>query len=222
MAWGISVAGSGVRADMTMMFVIHDAMRRDLARFAAGLRRLAAGSAPAGLAAALGSGWAEFAAYLHEHHTHEDEELWPALLDACPAAGRVVEAMEAEHGVVTPLLAKTSAAMADPTRPVPALDALTALVEPLTSHLAHEEQAAVPLAEEYLADFLPGFEQRRRKEAGLRGLTRFMPWVLDGADPERAAWLLGQLPPPVRLAVRYFLRRRVRATAALRLVVLPH
>lgn len=202
---------------MTMMFLIHDAMRRDLAWFGAALRH--DGALPAALRAQLARAWAEFADNLEHHHSAEDAELWPALLAECPSAAGVLAELEAEHAVIGPLLARASLAMSTTGTPEglrAAAAAVSELAGPLTAHLAHEEAGAVPLAARHLGDYLPGFEARRRREAGLGGLTRFMPWVLDGADPARAAWLRTHLPPPVRAAVALFLRRRRRRTAALR------
>ena len=82
--------------DLTTMFVMHFAFRRDLAAFAT-----AAAATPVEdrrTWAALAERWALFAAILHHHHHGEDTGLWPLLAERSDEAGReVLAAMEAEH-----------------------------------------------------------------------------------------------------------------------------
>jgi len=71
---------TGESIDFTMMYVTHDAFRRDLGRFTAAS---AAGTAHAPGARA---GWENFKAQLLLHHSVEDTHLWPRVRRA--AAGR--------------------------------------------------------------------------------------------------------------------------------------
>ncbi len=71
---------TGEAIDFTMMYVTHDAFRRDLGRLSA--------ASAAGTAHAPGvrAGWENFKAQLLLHHSVEDTHLWPRVRRA--AAGR--------------------------------------------------------------------------------------------------------------------------------------
>ncbi|HKF32218.1 MAG TPA: hemerythrin domain-containing protein [Jatrophihabitantaceae bacterium] len=215
------------RADVTMMYLIHDAIRRDLDRLEDGLHQLASMHAGPGRRAmidALDRTWADFDRYLHEHDTVEDTWLWPALRRACPLTGELLDELAGEHVAIAPLTRVCRSAMVraltyyptfeDATR---AADAMGALRSELRAHLQHEEDAALPYVADHLGpNWWAVFEARQRKEAGPSGLTRFLPWVLDDADPVRADWLRDQMRTPVYAAGAIFLRRRQRRVAALR------
>jgi hemerythrin-like domain-containing protein len=214
------------RADVTMMYLIHDAIRRDLDRLEDGLHRLAsmhAGPARRALIGALERCWTDFDHHLHQHHTVEDNRLWPVLRKVCPMTGELLEDMEAEHAAIDPLVRECRTVMAQALTPYPtfedasrAADAVGGLRGELRAHLEHEEFGALPYIVDHLGSRWDEFEERQRKDAGVAGLTRFMPWVLDEADPVRADWLRDRLPAAVfALVSRVFLRRRQRALAPL-------
>src|SRR5690606_10158562 len=97
--------------DMTAMFVMHWAFRRDLDRFVAAVSRTPVEDRAAWRA--LARRWGLFCHILHDHHTGEDQGLWPALLSRVEAAGTAAErevllAMEAEHSEIDPLLESVS------------------------------------------------------------------------------------------------------------------
>jgi iron-sulfur cluster repair protein YtfE (RIC family) len=194
--------GSG-DADLTVMIAAHDAFRRDLVSLAR-----AAASADLSDPArrqAVGTGWEVFKRQLHMHHSGEDKFIWPELgrrLARSDGARSVLDAMEAEHGRIDPLLAAVDRAFADPAHDRLA-DVIDALATNLTGHLGHEERDALPL----IGTALTGAEWRRigariGRSNGLSGGTEFFAWMLDAAPPERAAAVLGELPPPLRLLYR--------------------
>ncbi len=214
------------RADVTMMYLIHDGFRRDLDRLEDGMHLLAsmhAGPGRRSLVGALERCWADFDHYLNHHHTIEDDRLWPLLRRLAPMTGELLEDMEAEHAAIGPLVRECRAAVALALTPYPtfedagrAADAVGALRGDLLEHLEHEESGVLPYVVDHLGEHWDAFEQRQRKEAGLAGLTRFMPWLLDDADPVRADWLRDRLPAPVFAMVSgMFLRRRRRALVGL-------
>ncbi len=213
------------RADVTMMYLIHDAIRRDLDRLEDGLHRLAAlhaGPARRALIAALDRTWADFDDYLRHHQTIEDEQLWPMMRRVCPMTGELLEDMQAEHAAIEQLVSAARSAIARALTSYPtfedasrAADAMGGLRTELRDHLEHEEFEALPYIVDHLGEHWATFEERQRKDAGRRGMTSFLPWVLDDADPVRADWLRDRLPAPVFLLVSgVFLRRRRRAVAA--------
>src|SRR3954469_11501856 len=63
--------------DLTMMYVLHRAFRRDLAAFAAAAPATALDDRRAW--ARLARRWQLFAALLQHHHRGEDAGLWPLL-----------------------------------------------------------------------------------------------------------------------------------------------
>jgi len=107
-------------------------------------------------------------------------------------------AMAAEHAVIDPLLAGVDAALADRDRgPARLGAAVEALSSALRGHLGHEERDALPLVDATLpeADWaILGQEHAQRIGDGA---SRYLPWVLDGADPAAAARLLAGFPQPL-------------------------
>ena len=198
-------------ADLTIMLAAHQAFRRDLDR----LVRAAAGadlSDPA-KGQSVEAGWELFKRELHLHHTAEDELIWPVLrprLAHSENALSVLDAMEEEHERIDPLLAAVDAAFAqsdgaDDDWPGEnrLADVIEVLASTLTGHLTHEERDGLPL----IGVALTGAEWRGvgRKIARKNGISsgaEMFAWMLDGADRQRAAATLGQLPPPLRLLYR--------------------
>ncbi len=92
------------KLDMSMMFAMHDALRRELVQVAriAGQR----GDHPGQLLRAA-LGWELFKKFLTVHHQSEDDALWPALrarVAGHPGQVALADALEAEHAVIEPLL----------------------------------------------------------------------------------------------------------------------
>ena len=207
-------------ADLTVMLAAHDAFRRDLAR-------LAQAAAFADLPdparrASVQAGWELFKRQLHLHHTAEDAIVWPALrerLTDSDHAQSVLDAMEAEHQQIDPLLAAVDDAFsrAAEGRPsdVRAIgEAADALATSLTGHLAHEERDGLPLIGLALTSAEwrgVGFAIVRKN--GLSAGGEMFAWLADGADPDQAAAAIGTLPPPARLAYRAIWRPRYNRTS---------
>ena len=95
--------------DFTMMYVTHDAFRRDLGRLKVAAR--------AGTAQAPGvrAGWENFKAQPSSHHSVEDTDLWPRVSRAAaarPSGLALLAEMAAEHAQIDPLLAAVDDALA--------------------------------------------------------------------------------------------------------------
>ena len=93
--------------DLTAMFVMHHGFRRDMRDFAAAAQRTPVADRAAWRA--LHRRWQAYAMVLHHHHAGEDAGIWPLLVQRSTAAGdtgavATLEAMEAEHEVIDPLL----------------------------------------------------------------------------------------------------------------------
>ena len=192
--------------DFTMMYVTHDAFRRDLGRFTA--------ASAAGTAHAPGvrAGWENFKAQLLLHHSVEDTHLWPRVRRAAagrPAGLALLEEMEAEHAQIDPLLAAVDDALADSANNL-AVHAAE-LASALERHLKHEEDVALPLIQWVCtpADWR-AFAGEMRRRQGLRGAAIYVPWILDGAAPDGQRRFLAALPAPVRVISRLLWEPRYR------------
>ena len=184
--------------DFTFMYAAHDAFYRDLRRLAAAVE--------AGRTAepAVRAGWATLKNQLHVHHTAEDDFLWPALRAKVtqPADVAVLDAMEAEHARIDPLLSRvdTSFTAADA---VGLVENTGVLARVLAAHIEHEEDQALPLIEAHLGPAgWAAFRKAAGKSQGLRGGAELFPWMLDGAPADTSKRVLAMLPPPARLLYR--------------------
>ena len=190
------------RVDFTVMYAAHDAFDRDLSRLTEAVRSARTADP------AVRAGWATFKNQLHLHHTAEDIALWPALRRQVtePAQIAVLDAMEAEHARIDPLLAQVDAALAaghNAGAGQQATASAAELADVLTGHMAHEEDEALPLVAAHLGPAgWAAFGRRAARDQGLLGAAEFFPWMLDGAPADTTRRLLGMLPPPARLLYR--------------------
>jgi Hemerythrin HHE cation binding domain len=207
-------------ADLTIMLAAHAAFRRDLTQLA---RAAAFADLPdPARRASVRAGWELFKRQLHLHHTAEDEIVWPALRERLPNSDRaqsVLDAMEAEHQQIDPLLAAVDDAFGRADHghraDVGAIgDAADALASSLTGHLTHEERDGLPLIGEALSSAewrAVGFKIVRSN--GLSAGGEMFAWLADGADPDQAAAAIGTLPPPARLVYRAIWKPRYNRTS---------
>jgi hypothetical protein len=166
--------------DFTMMFTVHDALRRELR----------------GLAGHTGDrdplGWRLLTRFLHAHHTAEDTALWP-LLEPQP----LLEEMTAEHATLDPLVAAVDDALRTGADHRPAA---AALHDALTAHLRHEEEAALPLIDATLTpEQWATFGAAHRDRIG-DDVPTYLPWLLDELPADRTAKVLTGLRPEIRTA----------------------
>lgn len=189
--------------DMTVMHAMHDALRRELEHIARVTVRIDDDPRHV-LRTAVG--WQLFKRSLRIHHGAEDDMLWPVLrrqLADRPDDLVLLEAMEAEHAAIGQVIATVDELLADPEADQVRLGDLTdSLVNGVRGHLAHEEQAAVPLIERALTTAQWGaFEQVHGQRIGAEA-PQILPWLLENADPRRIARTLAMLPEAVRSAYR--------------------
>ena len=204
--------GTG-EADLTIMLGAHAAFRRDLVRLA---RAAAFADLPdPARHASVRAGWETFKRQLHLHHTAEDAIVWPALrqrLAHSEHAQSVLDAMEAEHAQIDPLLAAVDDAFADAGRRSLG-DRVGSLTTSLTAHLTHEERDGLPLIGVALtAAEWRGVGLRIARRSGLSDAGEMFAWIADGADPDQAAAAIGTLPPPARLIYQAIWKPRYRRT----------
>lgn len=189
--------------DMTWMYVMHDALRRELEHIA---RVTARPDDDPQHVLRTAAGWEMFKSYLHMHHSTEDDMLWPPMREALAVDSgglALLDAMETEHSAIDPLLAAIDAALADRDSGPQRLGELTdALATGLRAHLDHEEAEGLVLIDATVTE-----EQWQAfgAESGKRiapDAHRYLPWLLEGAAPEDAATVLGPLPAPLQQAYR--------------------
>ena len=171
--------------DMSMMYLMHHAFRRDLAAFAAAAGATRVSDRESWKA--LSERWDLFSFALHHHHTGEDTGLWPLLVERTDDEGReVLEAMEAEHAEIDPILEACGAGFdrlsghADEDARHALTVRLCAARERLGDHLRHEETEAIALIQELLtqADWEALEKEHFAKGVRLGDVFALVPWVL--------------------------------------------
>jgi hemerythrin-like domain-containing protein len=192
--------GSDFKLDMTMMLTIHDAFRRELGRIA---KVVASADDDPKRVLHAAVGWQMFKKYLHIHHTAEDEPVWGPMeqkLTGKPDLA-LLNAMEAEHAAIDPLLHAVDVALGDRDNGPERLGGLVdELSTGLRGHLTHEEDEGLALIDSTLneqewARFAAIHLQRVGAEA-----STYLPWLLDGASEEWTQRVLNRLPPHGRVA----------------------
>ncbi|MDJ1135587.1 hemerythrin domain-containing protein [Streptomyces iconiensis] len=187
--------------DMTMMYAIHDALRRELERIARITARVDEDPRHI-LSTAVG--WELFKKFLTIHHTSEDLTVWPVMQQVLadrPDELALLDAMEAEHAVIDPLLADIDAALTDRDSGPERLGGLTdTLYTKLNGHLDHEENEALALmditmSQEQWAAFAT--EQRTRVGDDSR---RYLPWLVDDMTAAKLTPFFAKMPEQLRNA----------------------
>lgn len=181
--------------DMLMMYVMHHAFRRDLATFEAAVR--VTPSSDRVTWSRLAERWALFARALHHHHSGEDAGLWPALLGKSgPEDRATLEAMEAEHAEIDPLLTACAdgfdrlAACDDEDARAALAVRVTATRESLGRHLRHEESEALAILERVLTDedwHRIEEEHFRADDVDFKEVVALVPWAAYGVPREHHA-----------------------------------
>jgi hemerythrin-like domain-containing protein len=208
--------------DMFMMYVMHHAFRRDLAKLTEAALRTPASDRVAWRL--LQQRWEVFAEALHGHHSGEDSGLWPLLLERGTEEDReTLEAMEAEHAEFEPLLdgceqgfARLAEHVDDDARAALAVR-LAATRECLARHLEHEETGAIPIIQRVLSqeDWQRLDEEHFKEDLTPGKVVRVVPWAAYGVSRDvldsvfaktglgfKVVWLATR---------RRFLRREARA-----------
>lgn len=179
--------------DMTLMYSMHHAFRRDMAAFTAAAQRTPVADRRAW--AALERRWGVFSRALHEHHSTEDRVIWPALVERADDDDRaLLQAMEDEHEEIDPALEACAAGFArlaghaDEDARAALAVRLVATRERLAAHLCHEETEAIALIQRlFSAEDWARLEEEQLKEA-----------VSPKQVLELVAWVLHDLPADVR------------------------
>jgi len=209
------------RADTRMMGIVHGALRRDLLRTR---DAVTAEPYPEGRRQALGEHVVWMMEFLHAHHTGEDEGLWPLVRQQNPAAGALLDSLEADHLAISPGAAALAAAgrryastSADEPRAdlVTALDALTSVLFP---HLDREVEEAMPVVSASItrAQWHAVEQKYNIKPKSLAQLGMEGHWLLDGIDPEGYQIVVHTVPAVPRFILLHGFARAYRRRAQAR------
>jgi hypothetical protein len=181
----------GTASMATALLMSHHAFRRDIARFARALDRVAGGD-HARIAALQGE-WQSYRGALHGHHEVEDARIFPHLRSTQLELVAVIDQLAAQHRRIDPLLAAGDRAFASLTVPHEAALIVGQLSSLLDEHLALEEAHVIrflrearefppPATDEELAMYAEGFA-----------------WSSDGVAPEVLERVYTMLPEVLRV-----------------------
>lgn len=150
---------------------------------------------------------------IHHHHTGEDENIWPLLLERAVPQAELITRMEGQHAVVAErsnrvrwLLERWRESAVDGEPLAVAIDEFaTALVE----HLDEEEAHVVPLIRVHIT----AAEWERFGQETFEKFTNPQKLIATGiledvATADEAAWFTGGLPVPIKMMWRLVGRRK--------------
>jgi len=204
-------------ADMTMMYVMHHAFRRDLNRFVSAVTETPLEDRETWKA--LAARWGRFFTILHHHHSVEDRFIWPFLMERAAAGEReILEAMEEEHSHIDPLLASVAdgfRALDGDRLPGGADDLRAALRvrmvatrDTLARHLEHEETEAIVILQRHSTT--ADWHRIEKDEIGKDKIPVPMPflvgWCAEEVPPKEMDEIFGIVGKPFK--VLWLLTRR--------------
>jgi len=185
---------------MTMNRVIHEAVRRDLARLESALAATQDGDLAR--AGQLERAYANLHRELTQHHEGEDQNVFPYLANA-GVPPDLLTAMDDEHHAMAEALGETRQAMAAYASSGSAGDAERARTSVVRTrdvvdrHLDHEERELEPLLAPHMqsAEWKTVEKKLRPRSVVVSG--KFLAWIQDGMSNEGRAYLRATIPPPV-------------------------
>jgi hemerythrin-like domain-containing protein len=218
-------AAPGGPVDMTVMYLMHHAFRRDLDRFSTAVPRTPIEDQATWVA--LADRWGRFSEILHHHHSGEDAGIWPFLLDrAHPAERQTLLDMEAEHEKIDPLLQDCGEAFAELGSPGGGSDGrpreelraalsvrLAEARELLGAHLRHEESEALVILQRHMTaeDWQRIEEEHFKSKDSLGFLLYVVPWIAQDLPQQVLADVLDEAGTPMKVVNWLGARLRFRA-----------
>jgi hemerythrin-like domain-containing protein len=177
----------GTASMATALMSSHHGFRRDLARFARALERIAQGDSSR--SEAVAEEWQKLYAGLHAHHHAEDTGLFPNLAKEHPSARATIEKLAADHRRIDPLLGRGNEAFAKLPDVASARAVIAELGELLAPHLALEEAELIGFLRS--AKSFPPPPTEADAEIYAHGFA----WAMHGLAPAVLAALDGLVPP---------------------------
>lgn len=137
------ITGRNSEPDLSIFLLAHRTFRREFARLAvAAAEAPTSGPRAAAVKEAIEAQIGTMTRSLHNHHHGEDGRIWPHLRERDPAGAVVLDALEAEHQEIDPLIAVIDDTSMPLSVRAVAMERLSTLIG---RHLDHEEESAVPL-----------------------------------------------------------------------------
>lgn len=201
---------SQAELDMTMMYAMHGAFRRDLDRLSV-MTETRDPDRPY-----VTQGWETLKMALHGHHHAEDEDLWPLARRNIPNRSddlAVLDAMEDEHATIGPMIQRIDAQLYrnDPDDHELA-DAVASFRDGLCTHLAHEESDALPVLNRAISEQeWAAFGQAQGKRYSLKEAATLLPWITEEDSPASRR-VQSEMPLPMRLLNQWVLSPRYRSS----------
>ena len=192
--------------DRSDMLMIHNMFRREFALMPGLVGAVVAGDHDR--AQIIGDHVQAVIALLHDHHTHEDEDIWPLLLDRCTPAARLVGLMQGQHHQVATLLHEVDEALSIWRNAVTVesrealADVLGRLIPALTEHLSAEEDRVVPLMDQYItvAEWHPPMRSELAADPAQSPLT--IGLLMYEGDPHSIDKFIAARPADARPGIR--------------------
>lgn len=201
-------------ADTRTMGIVHSALRRDLERTR---MVLDGGPHPEGARRqALADHVLWMMHFLHLHHSGEDAGLWPLIRRRNPAAGTLLDQMDADHQriatAITGLEASAREYREDSNARDRLLTALAALGDELLPHLRREELDMMPVVAATItsAEYRAIEHDYFVKPKGFLELATEAHWVIDGLPAEGRQVILRQVPAVPRFVILHGFSRSYR------------
>jgi hypothetical protein len=157
--------------------------------------------------------------FLHRHHESEDEWLYPQVRHRDPAAGPLLDAMDADHQrigpAVTDLTEAASAYAGSPAARDGLGQALDRLTDVLYPHLRREEDEMMPVVAASVteAQWREWDQKYNIKPLGPLELADTGLWIMDGLNEADRATVTGLVPPVPRWIITHLLASRYRRAA---------
>jgi hemerythrin-like domain-containing protein len=198
------------------MPIIHRVFRREFGLLPKMIRAVPAGDAVrSGRVAEYAR---ELLSALHQHHTHEDELLWPKLNARVTLEKPLVERMEEQHAAVAELITRAEqqlpgwASSADQVLGEALATTIDEMSTSLNEHLHDEEERILPVCEQHITEG----EWEELGKAGMGSIPKKrllvqLGYILEDTDAKERARFLAKVPFPGRLAYRLIGERRYRA-----------
>ncbi|MFD5174525.1 hemerythrin domain-containing protein [Nocardia sp. NPDC058379] len=204
-------------ADTRIMGIVHSALRRDLAR-----AREALTADPPPFPAqrvALADHLVWLMRFLHQHHSSEDEHLYPLVRERNPQAGALLDRMDADHRSIGPAMDSLCATAeayrgSDDARAavVAAVDELRARLLP---HLDREETEMMPVVSAAIseAEWQHWNSEHNVKPLGPIEVFDEGLFIIDGATAADSAAITALIPGIPRWLMLHVMIRRYRRAA---------
>ncbi|MFD6062833.1 hemerythrin domain-containing protein [Rhodococcus wratislaviensis] len=207
-------------ADTRIMRIVHSALRRDIARAAQVLRTAPPPAQTQRVALADHLVW--MMQFLHLHHSGEDSGLWPLVRELNPAAGALLDAMDADHARIGPEIERVTAAATEYRAYAASREdlshSLTALEQVLLPHLQREEDEMMPVVARTLTrrqwddvEQQVFIASKTKRELGIEA-----HWIVDGVDREDYDVTVRKVDPATRFMLIHTFKRPYRRACAAR------